>query len=141
MPTSTATETPAYMQRHEVTQAVARKAADAGVVTDLYRDGLGRYHVLGKTPNGGVLLEKQGSFWCVYSPISDAYAPKSLAVAFKVAADLINQEAKMTARAKALTDDEVRETLANREGVEYHYLQRVISERCNREYAAEKASR
>jgi hypothetical protein len=138
--TAATTETPAYMVRKEITQAVARKAAEAGITTDVYRDGLGRYHVLGKTPNGSVLIEKQGSAWRVHSPISAGYAPKSLAVALKVAADLIDREAEMTARAKALTDAEIAHTLANRAGVEYHYLQRVIGERCHREYEAAKVA-
>jgi hypothetical protein len=134
------TETPAYMVRKEVTPAVARKAAEAGITTDLYRDGLGRYHVLGKTPNGSILIVRTRYGWEVLSPIAATRYPGNLAAAFEIASLLIDREAEMTARAKALTDDEIAHTLANRSGVEYHYLQRVIAERCHREYVAAKAA-
>jgi hypothetical protein len=115
-------------------------AAAAAGITDLHADGPGRYIVPGKTPNGGVLIIRQGSGWHLLSPIAGSRFPRTLPVAFQLAADLVDQEAEMTARAKALTDDEIAQTLANRSGVEYHYLQRVIAERCHREYVASKAA-
>lgn len=119
---------------------ILRLAAAAGVTTEVHTDGPGRYIVTSETGNGTCLVEKQGSAWRVYSPIHMGYAPATLGTAFKVCAQLIEQEAEMTARAAALTDEEIANTLANREGVEYHYLQRVIAQRCHREYVAAKAA-
>ena len=120
--------------------ARALAAAAAAGITDLHADGPGRYIVPSATGNGSVLLIRQGSGWHLLSPIAGSRFPSNLTVAFQLAADLVKQEAEMTARAKALTDAEIAQTLANRAGVEYHYLQRVIAERCHREYAAAKAS-
>lgn len=101
MTTSTATtETPAYMVRKEITAAVARKAAEAGLTVDLYQDGLGRYHA------DIVLIGKSGSGWKVTSDTGQWNAP-SLVVAFKVAADLNGTRETMLAELAAMSDDEL----------------------------------
>jgi hypothetical protein len=101
MTTSTATtETPAYMQVHQVSKAIARKAAEAGLTAKLTMDGLGRYHA------GIVLIEKRGSGWMATSDTGHWNAP-SLIVAFKVAADLNRARETMLAELAAMSDDEL----------------------------------
>jgi hypothetical protein len=109
---------------------VAEIAAKAGV-TDLRTDGPGRYFT------GETLIVREGSSYHVYSPINSDYAPRTLEAALEVAVQLNADEAEMTAKAKAMTDDQLREALRT-PGLEYHLRQRVIAEQCSRTYRAEK---
>lgn len=127
------------MNSPKINARVLAAAAAAGI-SEVRSDGPGRYFVPSETGNGTVLIIRQRSGWEVLSPIMGSRFPRTLAVAFEIAADSVEREAEMTARAKALTDAEIAQTLANRSGVEYHYLQRVIAERCHREYVASKAA-
>lgn len=102
MTASTATETPAHMVRKEVTAAMKRKAADAGLNVDLYLDGLGRYHA------GIVLIWKVGGSWRGISDTGEWHT-SSLTRAFQLAARLNTERETMIAELTAMTDDQLQE--------------------------------
>lgn len=101
MTASTATtETPAYMQVHQVSKAIARKAAEAGLTAELTMDGLGRYHA------GVALIWKEGSSWSLISDTGQ-WGCRSLTGAFELAARLNDEREAMTAKLTAMTPDEL----------------------------------
>lgn len=128
------------MSNSIVTNArILKIAAAAGCTTTLRHDGPGRYILGSESGNGACLIQKLDDRWCVSSPISDGAAPKTLGTALSVAARLVAREAEMSARAAALTDAQIEQELAD-PTIEYHYRQRVLGQRCLREYAAKKAA-
>ena len=96
----TSTETPAYMISNPVSASIARKAAEAGLTSKLTVDGLGRYHA------GLALIEKRGSGWYLISDTGEWF-PRTLSIAFQVAAQLNDARTAMLAKLHAMTADEL----------------------------------
>lgn len=92
------TETPDYMKVLPISKAIARKVEAAGLTVDVTMDGLGRYHA------GVALIWKSGSSWSLISDTGQ-WAPRTLTVAFELAARLNEQRAAMTAKLTAMTPD------------------------------------
>jgi hypothetical protein len=113
-----------------VTNARTLKIAAAAGVTDLRADGPGRY-IIGSGIHQALIV-RQGSAWRIYSPITDAHMPPTLAVALGIAAEHVARSRQLTAVAAAMTDQEIQEALWT-PNLDDAFRQRVLAEKAARE--------